>query len=253
MTSPRQQQRKLPKKKSSSISTCANCIRSFVTSIEARITGTGPVYGSILAMPVDAIGPAGNFATLAVGETKITPSGATISIVNQKIEITDMTAFLAFIKAIMEEDKCELSLFAKSATIKALMMKRTIEFSKPAEVIGWKGLKAEFVNFKPGKVVVKIDSSSQTSIDLGVADFQIHDKGGRVLAKLKGQLKVEKGETFHELDISPIPGLEVKKEAGDVLRLVGVSGVPQTWLKDANNFFSIDVVFNKEWIDAVNS
>ncbi|TLD31836.1 hypothetical protein E2P81_ATG07326 [Venturia nashicola] len=82
-----------------------------------------------------AIGPAGSFAPLAVDETKITPSGATISIVNQKIEITDMTAFLAFIRTMMQEDKGELFLLAKSATIKGLLMRKSIEFSKPAEVL----------------------------------------------------------------------------------------------------------------------
>lgn len=45
----------------------ANHLRSFVTSIEARVTGAGPAYGTILAMPVDAIGPTGKFAILAVG------------------------------------------------------------------------------------------------------------------------------------------------------------------------------------------
>ncbi|KAE9965212.1 hypothetical protein EG328_008602 [Venturia inaequalis] len=225
---------------------------SFVTSIEGRITGAGPVYGSILAMPVDAIGPAGKFATLAVSDTKMTPSGATISIINQKIEITDMTAFLAFVKAIMQDDTCGLSLFAKSATIKALMIRKTIEFSKPAEVVGWKGLNAGLVSFKPGKVVVKIDSSSQTSIDLGVANLEMQDKDGRALARLTGQLKVEKGETFHELDISFVPGVESGVKAGDVVRLVGVSGVPQTWLQDAIKFFGVDVVVTKECIEAAN-
>lgn len=92
-----------------------------------------------------------------------------------------MSAFPAFIKAIIQEDKCEFSLFAKSATFKAFMIRRTIEFSKLAEVIGWKGLKAELVSFKPGKVVVKIDSLSQTSIDLGVSDFEIQVEAGSVL------------------------------------------------------------------------
>ncbi|QDS76797.1 hypothetical protein FKW77_002356 [Venturia effusa] len=223
---------------------------SFVTSIEARITGAGPVYGTILAMPVDVTGPAGNFAILAVGDIKITPSGATISIVNQKIEVTDMTAFLAFIKAILQEEKCELSLFAKSATIKALMMRRTIEFSKPAEMIGWKGLKAEFVDIKPGTVVVKIDSPSQTSIDFGLADFELRDRSGLVLAKLTGLLKVEKGETTHELDMSLIARPDNKGENEDVLRLVGVSIASQTWLKKVITNFSVDIAIGKEWIDA---
>lgn len=50
----------------------ANHLRSFVTSIEARVTGAGPAYGTILAMPVDAIGPTGKFAILAV-EDKYCP------------------------------------------------------------------------------------------------------------------------------------------------------------------------------------
>jgi hypothetical protein len=202
-------------------------------------------------MPVDAIGPAGNFAVLSVGDTRITPSGATISIVDQKIEVTDMTAFLAFLKVVMQDEKCELSLFAKAATIKALMIRRTIEFSKPAEVIGWKSLKAKFVNFKPDKIVLKIESPSQTSIDFGDAVFEIQDRKGLVLAKLTGELKVEKGENFHELDLVMAPGLESKGEVGDVLRLVGIDVVETSWLKEAIKFFDIDLVVSKEWVDAV--
>jgi len=99
--------------------------------------------------------------------------------------------------------------FAKAATIKALMIRRTIKFSKPAELVEWKNPKADFVSFKDGKVVVKITSPSQTSIDFGEAVFEVRDKEGLVLARLTGGFKVEKEESFHEFEMAMTPELEV--------------------------------------------
>lgn len=233
--------------------TLTNIPSTFVTSIEGRLTGAGPIYGTILATTIDSIGPAGRFATFSVDDTKITPSGATIRIVDQTIDVIDMGAFLAFVKAVLQGERCGIRLFARAATMKAFLVRKTIGFSKVAEVGGWKGVKGWFVGFKGGKVVIKIDSLSQTGIDFGVAGFEVRDEDGRVLAELRGQLKVEKGETFHEFDVRFVPGGGSGVKVGDVLRLVGVSGVPQTWLDDAIKFFGVDVVVNQEWIEAANT
>lgn len=68
-------------------------------SMESKVGNTGPMGVTMSPMTVDLCGDAGCFGKLNLPEIKTKASGTTISVTDQKIEIVDMDAFIAFNKA----------------------------------------------------------------------------------------------------------------------------------------------------------
>jgi hypothetical protein len=68
-------------------------------SMESKIANTGPIGATITPMTLDMCGTAGCFGRLNLPEIKTSSSGTTVTVTDQKIEIVDMDAFIAFNKS----------------------------------------------------------------------------------------------------------------------------------------------------------
>ena len=112
---------------------------SFLFTMDAQVYRTGPVYATISSMTIDLTGPAGRYAKLEIPQLAVTPRETRIRIVDRKIDILDMQAFLAFTEELTKGGKATLSLENGAGTVKVMWMTFPIKFNKKCEIIGKPG------------------------------------------------------------------------------------------------------------------
>src|ERR1700750_562399 len=114
-------------------------------SIESKTTNTGILPATLSPMTVDMVGPKGSFGKLDLPEVKTTSKGAVVTITDQHIKITDMDAYVAFIKSLQLDEKLTMYLDNGKGTIKALGLKSNIVYKKPVNMSGMDGPQSEMV------------------------------------------------------------------------------------------------------------
>ncbi|MBE7180856.1 MAG: DUF3712 domain-containing protein, partial [Terriglobus roseus] len=81
---------------------------------------TGPVFATVSAMTMDLSGPGGIYGKLSMPEFKITPKETKIDIEKQRITITDLDAFMAMSRAVVQDHKLAMTLENGRGTVKVL-------------------------------------------------------------------------------------------------------------------------------------
>ncbi|KAF2671978.1 hypothetical protein BT63DRAFT_422491 [Microthyrium microscopicum] len=197
-------------------------------------------------MTVDLVGPKGAFGKLNLPEVKTTSKGADVIIKDQKIQITDMEAFLAFNKSLQLDEKLTMHLDNGQGTIKALGMKSKIVYKKPVAMKGMDGPQTEIVKTEvlgdgQFKNTMKIINPSPVEIDLGNVVFAFKNQAGEVLATQIGNVYIKKGETIYEATGE----VKQKSELGRV-SIVGLSEAKGTWVSKTLEFFNTPLSLTPE-------
>lgn len=219
---------------------------TFVMSIDSKTTHTGPLPATLAPMTVDLVGPKGPYGKLDLPEVKTTSKGAVVTITEQHIKITNMDAYLAFVKSIQLDEKLTMYLDNGQGTIKALGMKSKIVYKKPVHMLGMDGpqtqiLKTEVLPDGTFKNTMKIINPSPVEIDMGKVSWAFKNAAGETLATQTATLFIKKGETVYEA-----VGQVVKK--GDVSRInhVGDKEEKGTWIQQALNFVNVPITLSPE-------
>ncbi|KAL0940972.1 uncharacterized protein CTRU02_203735 [Colletotrichum truncatum] len=221
---------------------------SFVMTIESKVTGTGPMGATMQPMTVDMMFNGACFGKLDLPEVKTKSSGTMVIVTDQHIKILDRNAFMAFVKAIMCDDNLILRLDNGNCTIKALGLSANVKYSKDVHITGMKGPKLAQVNSAPRGSgfanTMKVYNPSPLEIDHGVSMFELRNEGsGEVLAELKGDLKIVRGE----FEITMEGTLNKGTKPSDKAVMVGLGTQEKNWcsetIKNINCPFSVTPQF----------
>jgi hypothetical protein len=219
--------------------------RSFVMSIESRVTNTGPISATQAPMTVDMIGPKGIFGKLNLPEVKTKSSGTDVKINDQLIQIVDHEAYMAFVKSIQLDEKLTLRLDNGQGTIKALGLKSKIVYKKNVELLGMNGPKTEIIKTVKTadgfKNTLKITNPSPLEIDIGDSTFEFVDQQGNIIAEEHGGLDIPRGVSYHE-----VTGTVTGKAPSGAIRLLGKDVVQDSWLKETINYFDYPINLTPE-------
>jgi hypothetical protein len=219
---------------------------SFIMSIESKTTHTGPLPATLSPMTVDLIGPKGPFGKLNLPEVKTNSKGADVIIKDQKIQITDFAAFLAFNKSLQLDEKLTMYLDNGHGTIKALGMKSKIVYKKPVAMKGMDGpqteiVKTEILGDGQFKNTMKIHNPSPVETDLGNVVFAFKNQAGETLATQTGNIFIKKGETIYEATGE----VKSKGELGRI-NIVGIEESKGTWVSKTLEYFNVPVSLTPE-------
>ncbi|KAL1881102.1 hypothetical protein VTK73DRAFT_4779 [Phialemonium thermophilum] len=207
---------------------------SFFMSIESRVTKTGPVPATMSSMTVEMVFRGGCFGKLVLPEVKTSPSGASVNIYDQPIRILDMTAFCAFVDALMNDEELILTLENGACTIRSLFMTGRCTYRKDVRLCGMNGPRVHLLDVSPNSTTLVFDNPSALEIDHGIVIFNIcaSDDNDRPLARLQGPLVIVRGECRLNLSITRNPGKPVTNKT----KLVGVGGESDAWTSETIKF-----------------
>lgn len=199
------------------------------------------------AMTVELAGPAGTFGNLDLPVVKTSSSGADVMITDQLINITDIAAFKAFVKSLMNDENLVMRLLNGKGTIKSLGMTSKIHYQKDVHLKGMKG---------PETVVVKTETEgsgfkntmltinpSVFEIDMGVVKYEIRNENGAKVAEQKGKTYITRGEST-SIMTGTVTGEEVKGQA----RLVGVGVEEDSWHNETIKDLDTSVKLSDEFL-----
>ncbi|KAK1997627.1 hypothetical protein LX36DRAFT_62734 [Colletotrichum falcatum] len=215
---------------------------SFVMTIVSRVTGTGPMGATMMPMTVDMMFNGGCFGKLDLPEVKTKSGGTEVIVRDQVIQIIDRNAFMAFVKAIMCDQELVLRLDNGDCTIKALGLSAKVKYAKDVPIVGMGGPKVAQVNSQERgggfANTMKVYNPSPLEIDHGVSMFEIRNESGEVVAELKGDLKIVKGDFETTFQGSINKGTKTSDKA----KLVGTGVQESNWCNETIKF--IDVPFS---------
>jgi Protein of unknown function (DUF3712) len=226
---------------------------AFIMSIESRVTNTGPLGATMSAMTVEMVGPKGVFGHLEFPEIKTSSKGATVSIDDQKIEIVDMEAYLAFSKSIQLDEKLTLRLQNGKGTIKSFGLKANIVYNKEVSMLGMNGPKTEIIKTEivadgGFKNTMKVTNPSPLEIDLGAPTFAYKNAAGETLAVQTGAIFINRGETMFT-----VTGEVKSKGSLDKLSLIGQSVEQDSWISETIKFYDVPISLTSELRDLVEA
>lgn len=225
---------------------------SFLMSMEAKVAKTGPVGVIMSPMTVDMCGPAGIFGRLNLPEIKTDPSGTTISVTDQKIQIVNMDNFLAFNKAITVDDDVILSLENGHTTLQKSLFSASIVYKKDVALKGMSGPKTIIEKTEPNgkefKNTVVSFNTSPLEIDLGTVKHEIRNSKGEKIAEQRGKVYLARGKSTYVMT-GVTSGMTTEKDA----RLVGV-GVEEedVWPNQAILSFNVPLTLTDEFLAMYN-
>ncbi|KAG0646360.1 hypothetical protein D0Z07_8119 [Hyphodiscus hymeniophilus] len=201
---------------------------SFIMSIDSRVTGTGPMSSTMSAMELDMSGPGGAFGRLRLPEIKTKSTGTQVEVRDQMIKITNMEAFKAFVKALIQDESLILRLENGHATIKALFANAKIIYAKDIHLKGMNGPKTIMVKTEGhGKNftnVMRSTNPSPVEMDLGTLNESIVNANGKKIAEQTGTVYLMRGETDFVMAGS-VTGVAAEGDA----RIVGLSVEEDNW------------------------
>ncbi|TVY23960.1 hypothetical protein LHYA1_G008049, partial [Lachnellula hyalina] len=173
---------------------------SFLMSLVCQVANTGPIGATMTPMTLSMSGNAGCFGTLNLPEIKTSSAGTTITVAEQRIEIVDMDAFVAFNKSIMNDSSLTLHLTNGSSTIKALFLSAKITYAKDVHLTGMSGPLTTMLSttISPAGTftnTMQVQNPSPLEIDLGTLKQELRNAKGERIAVQRGKLYLGRGET----------------------------------------------------------
>jgi hypothetical protein len=180
------------------------------------------------AMEVDMAGPGGAFGKLRLPEVITHSSGTTVTVTDQEIKITNMEAFKAFVKSLMQDETLILRLENGHATIKAFLLRSNIIYAKDVHLKGMNGPKTLMVKTEgDGKAftnTMKATNPSPVEIDIGTMKMDVVNGKGEKIAEQKGKLYLMRGETEYTMS-GTVTGIAADGEA----RAIGLGVEEDNW------------------------
>ena len=218
---------------------------SFSLSLECRVTNTGPFTATMTAMSVDMVGPQGKFGRLELPEMTFTENGGHVRVENQRIHILDMNPFIAFTKALMQQEKTLLTIENGKPKMKVVGMKVDIDFRKTIEIAGLNGPRTEFVGADEDVVTMKMYNPSPLELDFGLCsfDFKDPDQVRTVLATITGDLFITRGESAYDFKVT------AKTKPGGAIAamaMIGAEARADSWVRQIMQHFHVSLPLTRE-------
>ncbi|KUJ10709.1 uncharacterized protein LY89DRAFT_655491 [Mollisia scopiformis] len=225
---------------------------TFLMSIQSRVNKTGPIGATMSEMTVEMAGPAGTFGHLDLPVVKTSSSGADVTITDQLIKITDMAAFRAFVKSLMNDEKLTMKLKNGNGTIKSLGMTSKIFYQKDVHLKGMNGPKTVMVKtevegsgFKNEMLTI---NPSAFEIDMGVVKYEIRNAENVKIAEQKGKTHITRGEST-SIMTGTMTGEKLEGDA----RLVGVGVEEESWHDETIRDLNTSVKLSEEFVGLCGS
>ena len=162
-----------------------------MVSCEVRIVNTGPFAVSISAMSLDMSGPASKFGQMHLPAQKTAPGSYVLKVENQKVDISNMDAFLAFVKEAQQNSTVTLALGNGQATVRFGYLSAKVSFNKVVQFPGMQGPRADIVSAEGEWIVAKIFNPSALEMDLGETFFEWRNKQQVAIAKISGHILIK--------------------------------------------------------------
>lgn len=179
-------------------------------------------------MELDLRGPGGVFGRLKLPVVNTKAAGTDVQVRDQLIKITNMEAFKAFVKALMQDESLVLRLENGDATIKAFMMKAKINYNKDMHLKGMNGPKIEMVKTEVDgntfKNTMKTINPSPVEMDVGTMRQEILNGKGEKIAEQSGPVILLRGES-EAVMTGTVTGTASEGEA----RVVGLGVTEDNW------------------------
>lgn len=209
-------------------------------SLVNRLTGTGPTSATMAPMVVDLVFGGAAWGKLQLPEIVTASAGTDIIVQEQEVKITNQDAFRAFVKALMLDEELVLTLDNGDCQIASKVvgftMKSQIVYKKDLVIQGMRGPKVSLVETTADKNTMKVINPSPLEIDHGVSMFDVVDGSGAVLAELKGQLNIVRGNFDATLGVTFKGGNKVP--AGTKVKLVGKGTEKPSWMNDTLQYIN---------------
>jgi len=222
-------------------------------SMEAKTSNTGPIAVTMSPMTVDMRGPAGTFGRLDLPEIRTSPSGTIITVTDQKIQIVDMEAFLAFNKSITVDDEVILRLENGHTTIyKRFMVNATIVYNKNVTLKGMSGpktmIKKTELDGRGFRNTIVAINPSPLEIDLGTVKHEIRNIKGEKIAEQKGKVYLTRGESTYFM-IGETTGAAAE---GDIT-VAGIGVEEDAWPNETIVAFNVPLKLTDELLALCNT
>jgi len=200
-------------------------------SLVCKVANTGPISATMTPMTLSMSGAAGCFGTLALPKIKTSSSGTTVTVTEQRIEIVDMDAFVAFNKSIMHDSSLTLHLTNGSSTITALFLSANITYAKDVHLTGMSGPLTTMLSTttSPSSTAftntMLVQNPSPLEIDLGTLVQELRNARGETLAVQRGKVYMGRGASRFVMQ-GEVTGVEVGE--GEV-RVLGRGVEEDNW------------------------
>ncbi|KAF8857279.1 hypothetical protein BDZ45DRAFT_674804 [Acephala macrosclerotiorum] len=224
---------------------------SFYMSITSVVNKTGPVAATMSAMTVKMVGPSGAFGNLDLPEVKAKSSGTEVVITDQLIQVTDMAAFRAFVKAIMSDESLIMRLEDGETTVKSLGISSKITYNKDVHLKGMCGpkirmVKTEVLGNGTFRNEMLTENPSALEIDMGIAKYDILNGDGDVIATQEGRTYIKQGQSTTIAEGKVVGGKMKGKP-----RLKGVGVFEDNWHRETLKDLNAPLELSEEFVTLV--
>lgn len=215
------------------------------------MTGTGPVPAVLSPFEADLVYERGVFGKLRIPEVHTSPSGCEVNIYDQLIQILDYEAWMAFVKAIVTQDRLVLALDNGHCTVTAMrVLKGDCVYRKDVVMKGMKGPAATIKHTTAEKVYMNLFNPSPVDIDHSMSIFEIQTADGEVIAELKGDMRIARnnGEVVTNItrkaDVLPTSAARYK--------LVGRGTDGQAWTDASIKYIEVPLTLTDQFVSFYN-
>lgn len=194
-------------------------------------------------MEVDLTFNGSPFGKVKLPGTKTSIWGAPVKIIDQRLHITDMTVFKAYVRSTIVDDDTSFRLDNGVCTIKSLGLTANCTYGAEVASKAMMGPRMTLAKLDRSEddisVTLTVQNPSPLEIDYPVSFFELRNTNNETMAELKGGLKIVRGS----FDLM----LQGKVKAGVVLvggkvRLVGVGVEGASWCNETVQY--IDTVMD---------
>lgn len=217
-------------------------------SLVNRVTNTGPTSATLSPMVVDLCYDGQAWGKLQLPEIVTASGGADIICEEQEVKITNQESFRGFVRALMLDEELVLVLDNGDCKITSKIVGFTkvtnVVYRKELVIRGMGGPKVSLVETTGGNNTIKVINPSPLEIDHGVSLFDVIQDDGDVVAKLKGQMNIVRGNFDSTLGIT-FTGKKV--EPGTKVKLVGKGTEDDSWRNDTLQYINEEFVVNEQF------
>lgn len=195
----------------------------------------------------DLVYEKGVFGKLRIPEVHTSPSGSEVNIYDQLIQILDYEAWMAFVKAIVTQDKLVLTLDNGHCTITAMrILKGNCVYRKDVVMKGMKGPATTVKNTTAERIYTNVFNPSPVDIDHSLSMFEIQTANGEVIAELKGDMRIARNNG--EVIMNITRKTDVLPNTAEGFRLVGKGTDGEAWTDASIKYIQVPLTLTDEFM-----
>lgn len=189
------------------------------------------------------------FGRLTLPEIKTSMWGTDVVVEDQKVRITDMAIYKAFVRSVIVDNETSFQLENGICTIKALGISANCNYCLGIPIQGMAGPQATLTKLERVENAItatfSIYNPSPVEIDQGNCTFDLRNQKGETMSELSGHLKIVRGRFDYVVHGTIRDGVESSERA----RLVGVGVEGKSWCNETINYLDMVVDVKPEFAD----